>query len=72
MKPISSPFSRTTESAGRAFQRVGKVLSVETNPHLAFYKKLQPADFETITNTYGPEATVQYIRAMESSNILGR
>lgn len=72
MKPISDPFARTAKAAGRAFQRVGNVLSVETNPHYAFYKKLRPTDFDTITREYGPEATTQYIHEMEAKLLTRR
>lgn len=55
----------------KAFQRVGRVGNVESDPDLALYGTLKPQDFTELMKVYGEDDVIRYIQDMESKKIMG-
>jgi len=64
-------FGLMEQATKKAFDRVGKVSNVESDPDLALYKTLKPEHFSELMKSYGEEPIINYIREMESKRIMG-
>lgn len=58
-------FSRVQKAAQSALNKVAVTAGQNTDPDLAIYKNLRPADFPKIIEKYGTEGTLSYIAEME-------
>lgn len=63
--------ARMQAATKKAFQRVGRVGNVESDPDLALYGTLKPQHFTALMKVYGEDKIVNYIREMESKKIMG-
>lgn len=64
------PFAMVQRATKKAFQRVGKVAGMETDPDLKLYSTLQPEHFKELIKVYGEQPIIDYIKDMESARIL--
>lgn len=63
--------ARMQSATKKAFQRVGRVGNVESDPDLALYGTLKPQHFVELMKVYGEDKIVNYIKEMESKKIMG-
>lgn len=70
MKTNKDLFGMMERATKKAFDRVGKVNNVESDPDLALYGTLKPQDFTELMKVYGEDKIVGYIREMESKKIM--
>jgi hypothetical protein len=66
----TDPFSMVQRATKKAFQKVGEVAQVETDPDLKLYSTLKPEHFTKLIEVYGEQPVIDYIRDMESQKIL--
>jgi hypothetical protein len=66
----NDPFSMVQRATKKAFQQVGKVSGVETDPDLRLYSTLKPEHFSRLIEVYGEQPIIDYIREMESTKIM--
>jgi hypothetical protein len=71
MKKMRDPFLASVNTYQQAVQQNNKLLSLPT-PAVEQYQKLQPADFDDLTNRFGAEATMKYIQQMEKQRLGGK
>jgi hypothetical protein len=71
MKKIRDPFQASVNTYQQAVAQNNKLLGLPS-PAVEQYQKLQPADFDDLTNHFGPEATLKYIQDMEKQLIGGK
>jgi hypothetical protein len=64
------PFSMVRNATKKAFEQVGKVAGVETDPDLKLYSTLKPEHFQELMRVYGEGPIVDYIKEMESKKIM--
>jgi hypothetical protein len=66
----NDPFSMVRNATKKAFEQVGKVAGVETDPDLKLYSTLKPEHFQELMRVYGEGPIVDYIKEMESKKIM--
>ena len=66
----SDPFSMVQRATKKAFQQVGRVAGVETDPDLKLYSTLKPEHFTKLIEVYGEQPIIDYIKEMESTRIM--
>lgn len=64
--PVEKGFGIVKRAAKVAVTNIAKLAGRSDDPDVIYYDSLQPGDFETMTNTYGVDATLRYIQTMES------
>jgi hypothetical protein len=62
--------ARMRSATKKAFQRVGRVGNVESDPDLALYGTLKPQHFVELMKVYGEDKIVGYIQEMEAKKIM--
>lgn len=62
--------ARLHAATKKAFERVGRVGNVESDPDLALYGTLKPQHFTELMKVYGEDNIIDYIRDMESKRIM--
>jgi len=68
----NDPFSMVARATKKAFERVGKVAGVETDPDLKLYQTLKPEHFTELMEVYGESPIIDYIKEMEGKQIMRR
>lgn len=66
----NDPFSMVARATKKAFQQVGKVSGIETDPDLKLYSTLKPEHFQELMKVYGEDNIIGYIKDMESKRIM--
>lgn len=66
----NDPFAMVQRATKKAFQRVGAVSGMETDPDLKLYSTLKPEHFTKLMEVYGEEPIIDYIKEMESNRIM--
>ena len=66
----NDPFSMVARATKKAFQQVGKVSGMETDPDLKLYSTLKPEHFTKLIEVYGEQPIIDYIKEMESNKIM--
>jgi hypothetical protein len=66
----NDPFAMVQRATKKAFQQVGKVSGMETDPDLKLYSTLRPEHFSELIKVYGEEPIINYIREMETQRII--
>ena len=64
--------ARMHSATKKAFQRVGRVGNVESDPDLALYGTLKASHFSELMKVYGEDAIIGYIRDMESKQLMNK
>lgn len=62
-------FNRMQSATQKAFDRVGKTADIPIDPDLKIYQSLQPKDFDAMTQRYGADNVMQYIKQMEGRRL---
>ena len=62
--------ARMHSATKKAFERVGRVGNVESDPDLALYGTLKPQHFTELMKVYGEDKIIDYIKEMESKKIM--
>lgn len=70
MAKLKDPFLASVNTYQQAVSQNNKLLDLPT-PEVAQYQKLQPQDFDDLTNRFGADATMKYIQTMEKQLIRG-
>jgi len=55
--------------AKTATERMKAMVGVPNDPEVNLYRQLEPEDFKEIMRQFGPEATLEYIRKMETKSL---
>ena len=66
----NDPFAMVARATKKAFQQVGKVSGMETDPDLKLYSTLKPEHFTKLIEVYGEQPIINYIKEMESNKIM--
>jgi len=66
---VTSAFNRTTTNVKSAFTRSLKRAGIETNPSVMLYNTLREEDFSKLSEIYGQEFVMNYVRDMESKRL---
>jgi hypothetical protein len=66
----TDPFSMVQRATKKAFQQVGQVAQVESDPDLKLYSTLKPEHFQELMRVYGEGPIIDYIKEMESKKIM--
>lgn len=65
----NSLFDKMSKATRKAFDNVGRVANVETDPDLMTYQALKPGDFGKMMGEFGEENVLSYIKAMEARRL---
>lgn len=66
MADMRKAVDRARSAASVAINRNRRIANRETDPDLLMFEQMGEQDFDKITALYGEEATLRYIKTMES------
>jgi len=69
---VTSAFNRTVDLTNQALKRSMDRTGIETDPALILYNKLTKEDLSDLSNIYGSEDVLDYVKTMESKRLFRR
>lgn len=67
---VTSVFDRGIKNTTSAFDRSMKRLGIQTDEDVALYESLEPGMFKNLSEKFGEENVLEYIRSMESKRLM--